>query len=210
VHHKNLGLAIAKDGEILTKGITNFKGYYKMPEATKEAIDEEGWFHTGDIGELDADGFLKITDRKKDLIKTSAGKFVAPQMLEGLLKLHPLVNQAIVIGDRHKYITALLTTNQEACGLWLQKKSGTPIQKEQISTHPLLLAEMEKHLAQVNQKLGSWEQIKYFRFLPRELTEAEGEVTPSLKIKRKVVLERYKDLIDSMYVESEDIAHPLF
>lgn len=206
-HHPSLEIRIATDGEILTKGITNFLGYYKMPEATKEAIDEQGWFHTGDIGELDSEGFLKITDRKKDLIKTSGGKFVAPQMLEGLLKFHPLVSQAVVVGDRHQYITALLSLNQESAQTWLEQKLGAPISKEQVITHPALLGELENHLAQLNRRLGSWEQIKYFRLLPRELTEAQGEVTPSLKIKRKVVLERYKDLIDSMYTEALTAGH---
>jgi long-chain acyl-CoA synthetase len=100
VLHPDLLLKIASDGEILTKGITNLRGYYKLPEATAEAIDAEGWFHTGDIGEIDSDGFIKITDRKKDLIKTSGGKYVAPQMIEGQLKLDPIVSQAVVIGDR--------------------------------------------------------------------------------------------------------------
>ncbi len=205
-HHLHLEIKIAPDGEILTRGITNFKGYFKLPSATKEAFDEEGWFKTGDIGEMDDEGFIRITDRKKELIKTSSGKFVAPQKLEGLLKLHPLVSQAVIVGERHQYITTLFFLQYETIQKWLQQKGGNTLSlgslsPQEIASHPQLQAELSAHLKKVNEQLGSWEQIKYFRVVPHELTEAAGEITPSLKIKRKVINERYRDLIDSMYTE---------
>ncbi len=195
-----LELKIASDGEILTRGITNLRGYYKLEEATREAIDPDGWFHTGDIGELDADGFLKITDRKKDLIKTSGGKYVAPQMIEGQLKVDPLVSQAVVIGDQRKYVTALVALNLEvAKKLVSEQGASPPSDPAALASHPAVKKRLDDQLRELNAKLGSWEQVKYVRVLPRELSEAEGELTPTLKVKRKVVAEHYKDLIESMY-----------
>lgn len=203
VHHPDIQVKIADDGEILTKGPTNFIGYYNLPEATQEAIDAEKWFHTGDIGMLDEEGFLSITDRKKDMIKTSGGKWVAPQTIEGKLKLHSLVNQVVVIGDKHQYITALFTLHKEAA---LQLASTDSLSLEELTRHPFIQKQLKDHVTQVNQTLGTWEQIKYFRILPSELTEAAGEVTPSLKVKRKIIMERYKSLIDEMY--DEHTPHP--
>lgn len=203
VHHPSIQLKIAPDGEILTRGPSNFIGYYNLPEATKEAIDEEGWFHTGDIGTVDEEGFLSITDRKKDMIKTSGGKWVAPQVIEGKLKLHALINQVVVIGDKHQYITALFTVNKDAARQILSSES---LPSEELARHAVIQKHIADHIEQVNRTLGSWEQIKYFRILPNELTEAAGEVTPSLKIKRKVVLERYKSIIEEMY--GEHAPHP--
>lgn len=196
VHDPDLQIKIASDGEILTKGIIQFVGYFKQPEATREAIDEEGWFHTGDVGSIDDRGFLTITERKKDLIKTSGGKFVAPQFLEGKLKMSPLISQAVVIGDRRPYITALLTIYPDAAK---RAVGGGTWTHEALSQHPAVVALVEKHLQEVNRTLGSWEQIKYFKMIPQEFTEAGGELTPSMKIKRRAVVEKYKDLIQSMY-----------
>ena len=200
-----LQIKIAADGEILTKGVTNLRCYYKNEEATKEAIDADGWFHTGDIGELDADGFLKITDRKKDLIKTSGGKYVAPQMIEGQLKVDPLISQAVVIGDQRKYVTALLALNLEVASKLISEQGETASKDPAaVVAHAAVHKRLDERLRELNAKLGSWEQVKYFRVLPRELSEAEGELTPTLKVKRKVVAEHYKDLIDSMYKERGD------
>jgi long-chain acyl-CoA synthetase len=198
--HPDLQLRLAPDGEILVKGITNLRGYYKQPEATAEAIDADGWFHTGDIGEIDGDGFVKITDRKKDLIKTSGGKYVAPQMIEGQLKMDPIVSQAVVIGDGRKYVTALLALNPDVAKKTIAETGAAPpADLEAVMQHEAVKRRLDARLAEINSKLGSWEQVKYYRVLSRELTEADGELTPTLKIKRKVVAERYKDLIDSMY-----------
>lgn len=202
--HPELKVKIAADGEILTKGVTNLTGYYKLPDATAEAIDAEGWFHTGDIGEIDSDGFIKITDRKKDLIKTSGGKYVAPQMIENQLKLDPIISQAVVIGDNRKYITALVALNQDVAKQTVTDGGQTPpSDAKALGSHPLVEARLEAKKKEVNSKLGSWEQVKYIKVLPRELTEQDGELTPSMKVKRKVVIERYRDTIESMYQGKE-------
>lgn len=198
--HPALEVKIAQDGEILTRGVTNLTEYYKLKDATAEAIESDGWFHTGDIGEIDNDGFIKITDRKKDLIKTSGGKYVAPQMIENLLKLDPIISQAVVIGDNRKYITALVSINQDTAKQILAEAGhAPPSEHKELHEHPLVAERLESKKAEVNSRLGSWEQVKYLSVLPRELTEADGELTPSLKVKRKVVSERYRDLIESMY-----------
>lgn len=202
--HPELKVKIASDGEILTRGVTNLTGYYKLPDATAEAIDADGWFHTGDIGEIDSDGFIKITDRKKDLIKTSGGKYVAPQMIENQLKLDPIISQAVVIGDNRKYITALVAINQDIAKQTVTDGGQTPpSDAKELGTHPLVVARIDAKKKEVNSKLGSWEQVKYIKVLPRELTEQDGELTPSMKVKRKVVIERYRDTIESMYQGKE-------
>jgi long-chain acyl-CoA synthetase len=202
--HPELKVKIASDGEILTRGVTNLTGYYKLPDATAEAIDADGWFHTGDIGEIDSDGFIKITDRKKDLIKTSGGKYVAPQMIENQLKLDPIISQAVVIGDNRKYITAMVAINQDIAKQTVTDGGQTPpTDAKELGTHPLVVARIDAKKKEVNSKLGSWEQVKYIKVLPRELTEQDGELTPSMKVKRKVVIERYRDTIESMYQGKE-------
>ena len=202
--HPELKVKIASDGEILTRGVTNLTGYYKLPDATAEAIDADGWFHTGDIGEIDSDGFIKITDRKKDLIKTSGGKYVAPQMIENQLKLDPIISQAVVIGDNRKYITALVAINQDIAKQTVTDGGQTPPSDvKELGSHPLVAARIDAKKKEVNSKLGSWEQVKYIKVLPRELTEQDGELTPSMKVKRKVVIERYRDTIESMYQGKE-------
>ena len=202
--HPELKVKIASDGEILTRGVTNLTGYYKLPDATAEAIDADGWFHTGDIGEIDSDGFIKITDRKKDLIKTSGGKYVAPQMIENQLKLDPIISQAVVIGDNRKYITALVAINLDTAKQIITDAGQTPPSDPvALAGHPLVAQRLEEKKKEVNGKLGSWEQVKYMKVLPRELTEADGELTPSLKVKRKVVTKNYAELIESMYQAKE-------
>ncbi len=202
--HPKLEVKIAADGEILTRGVTNLTGYYKLPDATAEAIEPDGWFHTGDIGEIDSEGFIKITDRKKDLIKTSGGKYVAPQMIENQLKLDPVISQAVVIGDNRKYITALVAVNVDTAKQIITDAGQTPpTDPVALGNHPLVAQRLEEKKKEVNSKLGSWEQVKYIKVLPRELTEADGELTPSLKVKRKVVTKKYEELIESMYQAKE-------
>lgn len=192
-------LRIAADGEILAKGPNIALGYYQRPEATAEAWDEDGWFHTGDIGELDADGFLSITDRKKDLIKTSGGKYVAPQTIENFLKTQPHISQAILIGDNRKYCVALLTLDAEEIPRWAAQRGFTLPLRPEWPADPRIVALIEREVAAVNQHLASYEQVKYFRILPSDLTPESGELTPSLKVKRKVVAERHQSLIEEMY-----------
>jgi long-chain acyl-CoA synthetase len=191
-------IRIADDGEILARGANVAEGYYARPEATEEAWDPDGWFHTGDIGEIDADGFLRITDRKKDLLKTSGGKYVAPQKVENLLKLQPHVSQAVVIGDNRKYCTALVTLDVPEVEAWA-KARGLTIPTDALASHPEVQKLIESEVAGVNQQLASWESIKYVRVLPADFSTETGELTPSLKVKRKVVATRYADVIESMY-----------
>jgi long-chain acyl-CoA synthetase len=192
-------LRIASDGEILARGTNIALGYHRRPEATAESWDSDGWFHTGDIGEIDADGFLRITDRKKDLIKTSGGKYVAPQKIENLLKLQPHISQAVVIGDNRKYCVALVTLDTDEVARWAAGQGLQLGSSEQMASHPMVRGLIEGEVAQANRQLASFESVKYFRILPRDLTVETGELTPSLKVKRKVMAERYRREIEEMY-----------
>jgi len=192
-------LRLAPDGEILARGANIALGYHRRPEATAESWDSEGWFHTGDIGEFDADGFLRITDRKKDLMKTSGGKYVAPQKIENLLKLQPHVSQAVVIGDNRKYCTALVTLDQEEVARWASVQGLRFASPDEMAAHPRVREMIEGEVAAANRELASYESIKYFRILPRDLSTETGELTPSLKVRRKVMAERYRAQIEEMY-----------
>jgi long-chain acyl-CoA synthetase len=190
---------IAEDGEIIARGANIALGYHRRPEATAEAWDAEGWFHTGDIGEFDADGFLRITDRKKDLIKTSGGKYVAPQKIENLLKMQPHVSQAVVIGDKRKFCVALVTLDPDETAKWARAQGIAVEGAEALAAHPAVRELIEREVADVNRHLASFESVKYFRILPRDLSTESGELTPSLKVKRKVLAERYAREIEEMY-----------
>jgi long-chain acyl-CoA synthetase len=190
---------IADDGEILARGANVTSGYHNRPDATAEAWDAEGWFHTGDIGEIDADGFLRITDRKKDLIKTSGGKYVAPQKVENLLKLQPHVSEAVVIGDNRKYCVALVTLDADAVASWMRGQGLQADGFEEMAAHPAVRKLIEQEVAQVNRGLASYESMKYFRILPSQLTVEGGDLTPSLKVKRKALAEKYRREIEDMY-----------
>jgi long-chain acyl-CoA synthetase len=191
-------LRIADDGEILARSPGLMRGYWNQPEATALAIDEEGWFHTGDVGRIDGDGFLKITDRKKDLIVTSGGKNIAPQPIEQLLVASGVLAQAIVIGDNYPYLTALVVPSTEELAPELQ--ALTPSERVR---HPALLERVEAAVADVNRKLAEHERVRRFRLMEREFTVDRGEMTPTLKLKRRVILERYGDLVASMYLKSQ-------
>lgn len=188
-----------QDGEILIKTKALFHGYYKNPKET-DAVLDDGWFRTGDIGELNSHGYLKITDRKKDIIITSGGKNIAPQKIEGFLKIHPEISQAIVIGDKRKYLTALIFIEKagfleqlEAMGLDRHASLEEICQKSEVQ------ATIKKLLEQTNERLASFERIKEFRLIPVEPSVDNGMMTPSLKIRRKIILTEFKQLIDSMY-----------
>jgi len=189
---------IAPDGEILVKGPGIFKGYFKNPEATVETL-KDGWLHSGDVGELDEDGFLKITDRKKDLIITAGGKNIAPQNIENQLKFSPYVNDAVVIGDRRKYLVALIAIDEENVIKYAQDN------KIQFGTYASLTQALEikqlvqKEVDRVNKTLAQVEQIKKFTIIPKKLYEEDGEVTPTMKVKRKFINQTYKDIIEKMY-----------
>jgi long-chain acyl-CoA synthetase len=189
---------IAPDGEILTRGPHVMKGYFNRPEATAEAIDKEGWFHTGDIGVLE-DGFLTITDRKKDIIVTSGGKNIAPQPIEGALKRSPLIAEVVMIGNKRNFPAALVVPRFEALEKWAQARGIAFRDHEDLVRRPEIVAHYEEAVKQATDDLAKFEQIKKIALLPRELSLEAGELTPTLKVKRRVVEQRYKDMIDRMY-----------
>jgi long-chain acyl-CoA synthetase len=192
-------ISIAPDGEILARGPNIAKGYYKRPQETAEAFHEDGWFSTGDIGELDTEGFLRITDRKKDLIVTAGGKNIAPQNIENLLKTDRYISQAMVYGDRHKYLTAVLTLDLEETIPYAREHDISFNQPEELAAHPQIHALLESRVAQFNQHLASYETIKQFIIAPTDFTLENGELTPTLKVKRKVVTQKYQSQLDQLY-----------
>ncbi|MCW2582748.1 MAG: long-chain-fatty-acid--CoA ligase [Klenkia sp.] len=192
--------AIAEDGEVLLRGGIVMRGYWKNEKATAEAIDADGWFHTGDIGELDSEGFLKITGRKKEILVTAGGKNVAPAVLEDRLRSHPLVSQCIVVGDQKPFIAALVTLDAEALPAWL-KATGKDqsLTAEQLRRDPELLAELDAAVAEANKAVSHAEAIKRYRVLGVDFTEENGTLTPSLKLKRGVVMKEYGDEVEALY-----------
>jgi long-chain acyl-CoA synthetase len=190
---------IADDGEILIKGPGVMRGYHNLPEATAETLND-GWLATGDIGELDEQGYLRITDRKKDLIKTSGGKYVAPQKIEGVLKVaSPHISQVVVHGDGRKYATALITLDPEAIEGWAKEQGLSYSSFEELAGSREVHDLIEGQVEEANRSLERWETIKRFEILPSELSVEEGEVTPSLKIRRRAVENKYADVLNSMY-----------
>ena len=192
--------AIADDGEILIRGGIVMRGYWKNEEATKEAIDADGWFHSGDLGELDDDGYLKITGRKKEIIVTAGGKNVAPAGLEDRIRAHRLVSQCIVVGDNRPFIAALITLDEEALPGWLESK-GKPADStaEQLRDDPELLAELDAAVKDANKAVSQAEAIKKFRVLAADFTEDNGMLTPSLKLKRSVVMKEFGSEVEGLY-----------
>jgi long-chain acyl-CoA synthetase len=192
--------AIADDGEILIRGGIVMRGYWKNEEATKEAIDSDGWLHTGDLGEIDGDGFLKITGRKKEILVTAGGKNVAPAVLEDRLRAHRLVSQCIVVGDQRPFIAALITLDEEALPAWLESKGkDTGLTAEQLRDDPDLLAELDAAVKDANKAVSQAEAIKKFRVLRTDFTEENGMLTPSLKLKRAVVMKEFGDEVEALY-----------
>jgi long-chain acyl-CoA synthetase len=189
---------IAEDGEILVKGPGIFKGYFKNPEATAETL-KDGWLHSGDVGELDADGFLKITDRKKDLIITAGGKNIAPQNIENQLKFSSYINDAVVIGDRKKYLVALIAIDEENVIKYAQNHKIQFGTYGSLTQAPEIKQLIQTEVDRVNKSLAQVEQVKKFAIIPKKLYEEDGEVTPTMKVKRKSINEAYKDIIEKMY-----------
>ena len=191
---------IAADGEVLLRGPSMMRGYHNLPDKTAETLDEDGWLHTGDIGTVDDDGLLRITDRKKDLIKTSGGKYVAPQPIEiAFPVLCPLASQFVVHGDGRNYCTALVTLDPDALAGWATGRGLDATDLASLSQRDDLRAEVAAAVEKLNATLNRWETIKDFRILDHDLTVEAGELTPSLKLKRKFVETRYRDVLDSMY-----------
>jgi long-chain acyl-CoA synthetase len=200
----NVEVKIAEDGEILCKGPNIMKGYYNRPDLTAEVIDAEGWFHTGDIGEIVGDGFLKITDRKKEIFKTAGGKYVAPQTLENKFKESPLIEQVMVIGENRKFPSALIVPNFPALEAWCEKKGITYTNPEQMVQNPEVLDKYQRELDRYNASFGRWEQVKKFKLLTKEWSIDAGEMTPKLSLKRKVIYERNLPLIEQIYADLEN------
>lgn len=198
---KNLTVKIASDGEILVKGPSITVGYFKNNEATTEAIDSDGFFHTGDIGELTSDGFLKITDRKKEMFKTAGGKYVAPQALENKFMESTLVAQVMVVGENQRFPAALIVPAFEELEKWAKHKGITFGSKEELIKNAEVIDKYQKELDRLNNDFGQWEKVKKFELLPKEWTIDGGELTPKLSLKRKVILKNSEAIINKIYEE---------
>jgi long-chain acyl-CoA synthetase len=195
---------IAEDGEIVVRGPNIMKGYFNNPEATSQAIDKDGWFHTGDIGLIDKDGFLKITDRKKDIIINAYGKNIAPQPLEALLKSSPYIGTPVLIGDQRKYLVALIVPNFEKLERDAKAMGVSFSTPQELVANEQVKALMQQELDRFNKNLDRQEKIRRFTLLPRDFTIDEDEITPSLKVKRKNIDKKYKPVIDAMYAGDLD------
>ncbi|MBC7930287.1 MAG: AMP-binding protein, partial [Rubrivivax sp.] len=200
---RNVEVRIASDGEIETRGPNVMLGYYNKPDATREVFTDDGWFKTGDIGALDAEGYLKITDRKKELFKTSGGKYLAPQPVEQRIKQSRFVNQVVLIGNGRKFPAALIVPNWEMLRSYAQHKGLGIETTAELCRHPRVLDLMQRQVDSVTSDLARYERVKRVALLEKELTVEGGELTPTLKVKRRVVDEKYREVIDRMYAEAD-------
>ena len=197
---ENIQVKIAEDGEILCKGENVMLGYYKDEEQTKQNIDEDGFFHTGDIGILDEDGFLIITDRKKEMFKTSGGKYIAPQNIENMLKQSRFIEQAMVVGEGEKMPGAFIQPNFSFLREWA-KRHNIQVDKtnEDLVENKMIRERLGKEVDKINKKLGKWEQIKVYDFTPDEWSIEAGHLTPTLKLKRRIIIEKYRHMYNKFY-----------
>lgn len=202
----NVTCRIVEDGELLVVGPNVFPGYWKQPPRSPENFDEQGFFRTGDIVHLDADGFLYVTDRKKELLKTSGGKLIAPQPIENKLKAHFLVAQAALVGDRHKFASALISPNFAILEEWASRQGIAAPTRRELIANPHVIAEYQTVVDRVNETLANFETIKRFHLVPDEWSLNSGELTPSLKLKRRVIFEKYAPEIAGLYTD-EAVAH---
>jgi long-chain acyl-CoA synthetase len=203
----NVECRIAEDGELLVRGPSIFKGYWQNPQETANAFEGD-WFKTGDIGNIDADGFLSITDRKKDLIKTSGGKFVAPQPIENKLKMSPLVGYPAIIGNGRKFISAVICPNFAALEHWAREQAIEFSSREDLVRNPKVIEAYQTIVDDVNQSLAHFETLKKVLIVSDDFTVDAGEVTPTLKLRRRVIEQKYKQQIDAMYSQSAPISEP--
>jgi long-chain acyl-CoA synthetase len=197
----NVEVKLAEDGELLTRGPAVFVGYWQKPTETAACFDDEGWFRTGDIASIDEDGFLSITDRKKELLKTSGGKLVAPQPIENKLKNNALVAQAALVGDKHKFISALLAPNFVALEAWAQQNGIEAKTRAELVANLQVIALYGGIVREVNGALANFETIKRFRVVADEWTQESGELTPSMKLKRRIITAQYSAVIDELYAD---------
>jgi long-chain acyl-CoA synthetase len=198
----NVEVRIADDGEVLARGPSVFKGYWNRPDETAAAF-VDGWFKTGDIGQLDSDGYLSITDRKKDLIKTSGGKFIAPQPIENSLKLNPLIGTAVVIGDRRKFPAVLISPFFPVLEDWARANELDIGSREMLVANAKVQALYEAIVDETNQNLARFEKLKRVLLVPEEFSAQDGTLTHTLKVKRRGIEERYRKLIDEMYAKAD-------
>jgi long-chain acyl-CoA synthetase len=203
---RNVEVRIAADGEIETRGPNVMRGYYNKPEATREVFTEDGWFKTGDIGKIDDEGFLRITDRKKELFKTSGGKYIAPQHVEQLIKASRFVNQVVLIGDQRKFPAALIVPDWEQIHAYVTLKGIDARTPAELCKHPRIIDLFERQLARHTTELAQYERVKRILLLEQEFTIEGGELTPTLKVKRRVIAEKYRDQIERLYREAEESA----
>jgi long-chain acyl-CoA synthetase len=192
-------IKIAEDGEVLVKGPNIMKGYYNQPEKTDEVIDKEGWFHTGDIGEMVNGKFLKITDRKKEMFKTSGGKYIAPQFIENKLKESTLIEMAMVVGDGQKFPGALIVPNFEALKEWCQHKGIAYSSDAEMVQQENILDKFQKEIDKINEHFAQWEKIKKTVLLPKAWTVENHELTAKLSLKRKIIENNYEKEIEGIY-----------
>ena len=192
------GVRISDEGELLVRGPQVFRGYHDLPGLTAEVLTPDGWLHTGDVGEVDDEGFVRVTGRQREIFVTAGGKSVAPAVLEDRVRAHALVSQCLVVGDGRPYVGALVTLDPDAVALWAERH-GAPRDAVRLTTHPALLAEVQAGVDEANLAVSKAESIKRFRVLPRDWTEEDGDLTPSLKLRRSVVLRRHRDAIESLY-----------
>jgi long-chain acyl-CoA synthetase len=195
-------IRIADDGEILAQGGQVFRGYWNNDEATREVLDDDGWFHTGDIGELDSDAFLKITGRKKEIIVTAGGKNVAPAVLEDRLRAHPLISQAMVVGDNRPFVAALITLDEEQLPGWAERHGKPGSKASELADDPDLVAEVQAAIDDANRAVSQAESVRRWEILAEDFTIDGGELTPTLKVRRNVIHERYSDEIEGLYAKS--------
>jgi long-subunit acyl-CoA synthetase (AMP-forming) len=194
---------IADDGEILTRGPLNTPGYLNLPEQTTALLDPDGWLHTGDIGTIDEDGFVSVVDRKKELIITSGGENISPAAVENALVAHPLIGQALAFGDRRKFVVALLTLDGEVAPAWARSRGIEATSLAKLAGHPVVLEAVTEAVAAANEQLARVQQVKRWHLLPVEWTSESEELTPTFKLKRRIIHSKYADVIDSLYADSD-------
>jgi long-chain acyl-CoA synthetase len=203
----NVQVRIAADGEIETHGPNIMRGYFNKPAETKAVFTEDGWFKTGDIGTIDEDGFLRITDRKKELLKTSGGKYIAPQPIEQAIKGSRFVNQVVLLGDGRKFPAALIVPDWEQVGAYTRLKGIDVSDHRELCRHPRIIDLFERQIDRLTQNLARYEKVKAIALLPDEMTIEGGELTPTLKVKRRVIDQKYRAVIDQLYESAEKTHH---
>jgi long-chain acyl-CoA synthetase len=194
---------IAQDGEILARGPLNTPGYLNLPEQTAALLDDDGWLHTGDIGSVDEDGFVSVVDRKKELIITSGGENISPAAVENALVANPLIGQALAFGDRRRFVVALLTLDGEVAPAWAKAQGIEASSLAELADNPVITEAVGQAVLDANQRLARVQQVKRWRLLPVEWTAESEELTPTLKLRRRIIHDKYADVIDSLYAESE-------